>query len=62
MAFAFFNEAEDGVEVGSAADLRCNSSSNWLVLFTTSTAKVDFPEAGMPAIPTKRRLSEEMLG
>jgi hypothetical protein len=32
-----------------------------LVLFTTSTAKVDLPEAGIPAIPTNKRLSEGIL-
>lgn len=48
---------DSGVEDGSERD----SSSSWLILPTTSTAKVDLPEAGMPAMPTKRRPREGML-
>jgi hypothetical protein len=62
MTLGLFGDAEHGVPVGSEADWRCDSSSNWLVLVTTSCANVDLPEAGIPAIPTNRRLSGETLG
>jgi hypothetical protein len=58
---ALFGDAEHVVLIGSEEDWRRDSSSNWLILFTTSCAKVDLPEAGIPAIPTNRRLSGETL-
>lgn len=62
MTLALFGDAEHhGVSVGSEADWRRDSSNNWLILVTTSCAKIDLPEAGIPAIPTNRRLPGETL-
>jgi hypothetical protein len=38
-----------------------DSSSNWFVFSTTSTATVDLPEPGTPATPTNRRELEGIL-
>lgn len=55
MALEPRNGDESGDEVGSDPGWRRNSSSNWLVFLIISDASVDFPEAGMPAMPIKRR-------
>ncbi len=58
MALELFDNVDSGVEEGCAGrDL----SSSWLILSTTSTAKVDLPEAGIPAIPIRRRSLGGML-
>ena len=36
-------------------------SSNAFIFSVTSSASVDFPEAGMPAIPTRSRASRDIL-
>ena len=61
MALELPKEAESEVEVDSERDCR-DLSRSWLILWTTTAAKVDLPEAGMPATPIKRRLSGEILG
>jgi len=36
-------------------------ANSWLVLLVMKVAKVDLPEAGIPAIPTSRRELEGIL-